>query len=430
MNKGKLLHWGAGLALLLGVAVISLSIKRYQTTLLLTTYVATFLSYSFLVRKQSLNEGSLFAVGLIARLTMFCSLPSLSDDVYRFIWDGSLLHIGIDPYAHLPQDILSDPRLPDAVVNLYPHLNSPLYYTVYPPLNQFLFWLATSLGQQALIATNCLRLLILLADMGTFLILRNLLSDSGKPKNWTYWYFLNPLVILEFSGNLHFEVFVIFFVLLGIRLIQKNKWATGGMAFGGAIAMKLLPLIYLPALFFGSKLRKGVVITLTACSVSALSFLPLINTALIDNMQKSLGLYFHSFEFNASIYFIFRQIGFWINGYNIIDTLGPALSLISACFIFTIGYFGGRRDWALPKTLLFTLMCYLLMTTIIHPWYILPLIPLGLLCGYFFPVAWSLLVFITYAGYRIDGFELSNYWVTLEYFCLAAFLFFELNKKK
>lgn len=430
MNKHKLLHWSAGLALLLGVAVIGVYTLRHQTSILLPTYLLTFGAYYFLVAKYAHAERSLFALGVIARLILFCSLPSLSDDIYRFIWDGSLLHLGIDPYAQLPQDLLSHPHIPDTVKDLFLHLNSPQYYTVYPPLNQLLFWVSTSFGQHPLIATNCLRLFVVSAEIGSFFFLRKLLSHAGKSKKWAHWYFLNPLIILEFTGNLHFEAFVIFFLLLGLLLVQGEKWISGGMAFGGAIAMKLLPMIYLPALIFHLKSRKGFLVALAAGTVSVLTFLPLLNTALLHNIQKSLGLYFHHFEFNASIYFLLRQVGFWIKGYNMIGTLGPVLSLISACLILAISYFGKLRGWELHKTLLFTLLCYILMTTTVHPWYIIPMIPLGLLSGYFFPVAWSLLIFTTYAGYRADGFELSNYWVVLEYSCLAAFLFFELKKKK
>jgi alpha-1,6-mannosyltransferase len=158
------------------------------------------------------------------------------------------------------------------------------------------------------------------------------------------------------------------------------------------------------------------------------SLIPLLSTSLFVNIQKSLGLYFQSFEFNASLYYIFREVGFWVKGYNIIGSLGPWLSISSMTIIITISYFGPK--WMLPKAMLWVLFTYLICATTVHPWYILPLIPLGLLSGFYFPIVWSILIFVTYVGYTLEGYDLPMYWVVIEYFCLVVFMIFEFKRKK
>ncbi len=425
MNKP--IHYGLSLFFLLGLLLLGVCIPRHETLVLIPTYTAVFCAYFFIVKKPILNEQALFSIGIVSRLSLFLALPSLSDDVYRFIWDGTQLHLGIDPYAHLPSELIKS-ELPVSLNTLYNKLNSPNYFTVYPPLNQVLFWISTSTGDHPLFATNILRAFILISDLGSFWLLKKLLTQYDQSPAKAYWYFLNPLVILEFTGNLHFEAFVILFVLMGIFFIRKKKMISAGFAVGGAIGMKLLPLIYLPVILFKLK-KKGLIICVVAMTVAISTFLPLLNSALFSNMQKSLGLYFQSFEFNASIYFLIREIGFWIKGYNIIGTLGPWLAVISLVLILSVSIAGSYYRWTLPKTMLLVLSSYLLLATTVHPWYVLPLIPLGLLSGYYFPVVWSLLIVVTYAGYTPGGFELSGYWVMLEYFILFTFLFFEIRHK-
>jgi uncharacterized membrane protein len=62
-------------------------------------------------------------------------------------------------------------------------------------------------------------------------------------------YALNPLVIIELTGNLHFEAVMIFFTLLSVWLLVTNKWILASLALTLAISAKLLPIIFLPLLF-------------------------------------------------------------------------------------------------------------------------------------------------------------------------------------
>ena len=196
-------------------------VERHQTIPLLFTYLTSFISYLLLLQEKN-QPKVLFVLGTITRLTLFFSLPSLSDDVYRFIWDGTLLTNGIHPFAELPGYYL-DQNVSGLDQALYDQLNSPNYFSIYPPLNQFIFWLSLQLGFSWLVATNMIRLLILAADIGSFLILRKLLVHYQKKEHLVFFYFLNPLVILEFVGNVHFEGIVIFFLLAGIYCYEKNK---------------------------------------------------------------------------------------------------------------------------------------------------------------------------------------------------------------
>lgn len=405
-------------------------IERQASFTLLLAYSSAFLCYIFLLQKQE-NHRLLFNVGILVRILLFINLPILSDDLFRFIWDGTLLNNGIHPFSSLPGTYL-DQNIEGITQELYERLNSPNYFTIYPPLNQLIFWLSVVIGQgDWLVSANTIRLILYGADVGSFILLRQLLTQYDKPKHLAYWYWLNPLVILEFTGNLHFEGLVIFFVLFGIYSWEKNNKWFSSLGFGLAIGTKLLPLIFLPFLFFKGLKQKKWFIAIGSGIIAILTLLPLLNETFIASMGDSLDLYFRSFEFNASLYFLAREVGFWIYGYNNIALIGPLLSIFSLVSILTVSVIGTIKKWSVPKTLMFILTTYLLFATTIHPWYILPLVALGILSGYWYPVAWSFLIFLTYMGYTKEGFELPVYIIVVEYVVTGLVLLVEvkLNKK-
>ena len=282
-------------------------IARHDAGPLLLAYSTIFICYIFLLQRTS-KWKELFTIGILARVMLFLALPNLSDDVYRFIWDGILLHNGIHPFAELPVYYIDHP-VDGLTKSLYENLNSPNYFTVYPPLNQALFWLSVQFGDNWLLNANILRTILLVFDIGSFILLRRLLREYNKDQNLAFWYFLNPLVILEITGNLHFEGLVVFFVLLGVYGYQSQRPWKSAIGFGLAIGTKLLPIIYLPYLFFKGLKTKRWIIAVFAALIGLLTLLPLLSDTFIQGMSSSLDLYFRKFEFNASIYFIAREIG-------------------------------------------------------------------------------------------------------------------------
>jgi hypothetical protein len=411
---------------LLAIFSIGNWIERHHTLPLLLAYSSAFLGYIFLQLKNE-NSNLLLSTGILIRVLLLLSLPSLSDDLYRFIWDGTLLKNGIHPFSQLPGYYL-DQNIPGLDQELFNKLNSQNYFTVYPPLNQFIFWLSVTVADSDwLVSANIIRLFLFAADFGSFYFLKKLLIHYKKPQKLAFWYWLNPLIILEFTGNLHFEGLVIFFLLAGIYFYEKNKNWHSATGLGLAIGTKLLPLIYLPFLFLKGLKEKKWFVSIMAGIIGMATLLPILNETFIRAMSQSLNLYFRSFEFNASIYFMAREVGYWIYGYNNIVLIGPALSILSFLSIIAISVIAYFKKWSIPKSFLFILTVYLLFATTVHPWYILPLIAFGLLSGYWYPIVWSFLIFLTYAGYTKDGFELPMYIVVVEYLVILIVILLELR---
>ena len=104
---------------------------EYQKLVLL--YSALFIGFILLIRHKALNFKFLVGIAILFRLIFLLAIPNLSQDFYRFIWDGQLMARGINPLAELPSYYIEQSVMDPA---LYNQLNSKQYFTIYPPGTQ------------------------------------------------------------------------------------------------------------------------------------------------------------------------------------------------------------------------------------------------------------------------------------------------------
>ncbi len=351
---------------------------------------------------------------LLFRLALLFCLPALSDDFYRFFWDGWLMTENLNPFAYLPSDIATrNPGLlTEEAKRAYGAMNSADYYSVYPPVTQYIFWLA------ALIAPNSLwgsvvimKSVIFFAEAGTLFFMMRLAWYFRLPRKYILLYALNPLVIIELTGNLHFEALMIFFMMLASYLILRRLHLSSAVAYALAIGAKLWPLMFLPflirRLYWGKFLQYSLVMAITLVVL----FVPFYTPAFLPNFFSSLSLYFQHFEFNGSIYYLVRWIMNEFYGYNLIEIVGRALAGITALGIFLMAIFDRRYSiQSFLRLSLLALSLYLFLSTTVHPWYIVPLITFSVFTELRFPVVWAVLIPFTYITYQTVPYE-ENLWV-------------------
>ena len=176
-----------------------------------------------------------------------------------------------------------------------------------------------------------LRVLIMLADVGILYFGKKILEKLNLPIKNIFWFFLNPFIIIELTGNLHFEGVMLFFFIWALYLLFKGKWFWAAVLIGISISVKLIPLLFLPLFlkyFLSEKASvlfnwKRLLKFYFAIGVTILvSFLPFLSSDFIQNYTSTIALWFQNFEFNASVYYIIRWIGFQVVGWNIIETVG------------------------------------------------------------------------------------------------------------
>jgi len=392
--------------------------------------IPAFISYFLIIWKpQIMPIRWLVVMAVGVRLLIIPSLPLLSDDIYRFIWDGRLWHLGYNPFSHLPTHWLEQGVMSQ---DLFALLNSPEYYTIYPPVPQVIFYLSTIVSSNELWTEALLMKSIHCAfELGTLRVLWLLLKSYKLPLERWALYALNPLIILEVLGNVHHEGIMIFFIFLSLLLLHKQNYYAGGISMALAIATKLLPLLLCPFLFFYLKGKVRWKFTLATLGTSLILFGPLLMSVNVaGNLIESADLYVRSFEFNASIYYLLRRIGQWIYGYNIIGTLGPILKGLTVLIIFYIALRTkkNRLTLGLPSFLLCTYLVFVAFSSTVHPWYILLLVGLSPLTSFRFPIVWSFLILGTYINYSFNPYEEQIWVVIIEYSIVALLAYKELQR--
>lgn len=396
--------------------------SRQDFVYLLAVFIVAFAAYYFLAFKSLDKLTNPWFWAIAVRLPFLFAVPYLSDDFYRFIWDGMSQWQGINPYLYTPIEGIKEFDHLDTL-EIFDRLNSQSYYSVYPAFNQYFFAIAAKFGGDSLVGqVIALRLVIVTGDILVLFLLKKVGRLFNK-QNLFLLYAFNPLVILEFTGNLHFEVWVIAFVLAAFYVSQvySHKIGLSAVLFGLAISTKLLPALFLPLIWRYLGFKKGFIFCATAMLTFGLSFTPYLDVAIVQNMAKSIDLFFRSFEFNASLYYLLRGLGLQVVGYNWIGTIGPVLKALTLVLVLFITLKGK----SFSKSALLIYLVYLLLATTVHPWYILPVFVLSFFSEVKSILVWTALVFLSYHAYGFGEFHESLWVVGLEYLVLFGFLWKE-----
>ncbi|MBL4703592.1 MAG: DUF2029 domain-containing protein [Flavobacteriales bacterium] len=414
------------------ISAIGYLVERHDSWTLLGLFAVAFAAYFILVTKKDCTLKEMLVAGIMLRLMLMGVSPELSDDYYRFAFDGEMLVQGENPYTVFP-DSLENPTSYEAM--LVAEMNSPKYYTVYPPINQIFFSLPSLIaGDNLLVYSYVLRILIILFEILMALLLLKMLQFLKKDLKLFGWYFLNPLVIVELTGNLHFEGVTMFFFLLAIYMLMIGKVWRSAIVFAVAVGTKLIPLMLLPFFIKRLKMKSFLYLGIVALVLLVL-FIPFIDAQLISNMGSSVQLYFHSFMFNGSLFYVFNEVLGVFTGYEynleVLGSIFPCLVLIT---IVIMSLMERKLSWeSLIKKGMFALLIYYSVASVVHPWYAINLMALALFTNYRFPYVWSVLVLLSYTAYNGDGSVVEQPWLlAIEYLVLFGMMGFELvyYKKK
>ncbi len=407
-----------------------------------------FVSYK-LIQLNPNNWKLLATAGLLFRIVFILAIPNLSQDFYRFIWDGRMLLEGLNPYLSLPKVWIAQGNVPIAqaqeLYNGMGELNGS-HYTNYPPVSQFCYFIAALFASKSIWGSAIVfRVLIILADVGTFFFGRKLLQSLHLPEKRIFWFILNPFIIIELTGNLHFEAVMIFFIIWSLYLLHKGYWYWAALILALSVSVKLIPLLFLPLFFqkFVLGEQKGfnklslirgfpkligfysIVITIVF-----LTFAPFLSGEFLANFSKTISLWFQNFEFNASIYFIIRWIGYQTVGWNIIETAGKILPLVAIIILLAITFIRTNRNTPqLITAMLLGICSYYFLSTTVHPWYIAVPLSLCVFTNYRFPIVWSFAIIFSYTAYIHPDFKENLWMVGLEYLLVFSILIWEIYQR-
>jgi len=411
------------------------NLSRNDYTKLIFLYTALFVLFYKLITTNHNNFSFLVIVSFLFRLLFLFAIPNLSQDFYRFIWDGRMILEGLNPYLFTPESFINSGEFPivqtkELFIGMG-ELNGS-HYTNYPPINQFCFVIAGIIAGKSIIGSVIvMRILIIFADVGILFFGKKLLQQLNIPTHHIFWYLLNPFIIIELTGNLHFESVMLFFLIWSLYLLQLNKWKKAAMVFALSVSVKLIPLIFLPLFLQKLGWKKSVYFYSIVGFLTLMFFAPFYSSNFIHNYAQTVALWFQNFEFNASIYYIIRELSYKIRGWNEIAIIGKIIPFVVVIFVFIVAFYRKNKTTTqLITAMLMVLSFYYFTATTIHPWYLATLVLLSIYTKFIFPLVWSLIIIISYLAYANTKNTENLYIIALEYIVIYGVLFWELFFKK
>lgn len=421
-------------------------VERNQFEILIITYSLAFFSFYYLYKNNS-NAKALFVLAIVVKLLFLFAFPVLSNDFYRFIWDGQMSLNGINPFLHIPNQFQQIHLIPNGqeLIEGMGNLNAS-HYSIYPSTKQIIFYISSFLAQDNLLLNLLfLKAFILLADLGVFYFGIKILIHLKINIRAIFLIFLNPFVIMETIGNVHFEGVMICFLLMSIYYLFIQRYILSAFLLAIGVMAKLIPLLYLPLILvfiwkqkqeklfqWEGETIKNVLLFSTTLLLSLIALAALYyHPELIAHFSKSLNLYFTNFEINASIYYIFRELGFYLVGYNTIGIIGKILPLfvLGGVIILSLFYQKGTKQ-SLMNNFVYASFLYLLFATTVHPWYILMPLVISIFTSYRFFVLWSFTILLSYFPYSQIPFQENYLLIFIEYFTIISWFIYELMKRR
>jgi len=320
----------------------------------------------FCVERFRLGPGALIIIlasAVLFRLVLLPAVPSLSDDVYRYQWDGRVQRAHLNPYVVFPNSPgLAGLRNPD-----HPEASGADTPTIYPPLSEFAYRLIETVTGYKRVSA-----ILDLASAGLLLLL---LAAMKQPLHRVLTYAWNPTVLISFAMCGHFDSLAIVALLAALLFLVTNRPALSMGALALSFLSKFFPAMLLPTFLKRTRLAHAGLFAF----IVFMFYVPFAGAGLhlLDGLRDYAG----DWEDNASLFHLLRTLA----GSRIGAELLAGLILLGI-----IVYLAKKGAAPLRSSLLLTAAVLLLSPTA-YPWYFTWSIPF--LC--FYPSAAWLLVSVT-----------------------------------
>lgn len=347
---------------------------------------------------------SLWIFAILFRLLVSLTEPTLSDDVFRYIWDGHLLSQWINPYA-LP---VNSPLLDSYSTPLRELVNHNWMASPYLPSSQLLFTIVHQIAPESVKAFQITSIFL---DLMTAWLVMHMLARVRISKRQVMIYLWNPLVIIEFSHGAHVvDALMIFLAMMTFWLLLKaeadisgQKWfpTASAISLAAATLTKGLPLMLVSVVWRRwdwKKLLLYISIILTATIIFAIDAgLGLTGVQENKGVFGAILIYLRWWNFNSGIYH-WLEVG--LSGYQTsgavpVEIVGQGPILVAR--LITSGLTGlaillttwlswrvdnprsrdhKNRTLNLIRLATLPIGAYILFTSTVNPWYVTLIIPL------------------------------------------------------
>lgn len=344
-----------------GVGASGVSGIRFFMTIAFVQSAIYLVAALIVTRARSSNSTLLIAIGfaVLFRVSIVFAPPYLSDDIYRYIWDGRVQAAGINPYRYIPAAPELAQLRDDAI---YPKINRrEIAHTIYPPVAQFVFFLTTRISE----SVAWMKVTMVIFEMIAIWAIASLLNLLGRPRQLLLLYAWHPLAVWEFAGSGHVDAIAIGFIALAFLAWQKRSDLGAGFLLACATLVKLFPLVLLPAmlkrgrwkivLFFAATIAVGYLAYLNVGPRAVLGSVPVYTKEMgvitgqqfyaLSLAHKLFGWELPPIAYMIATVFVMSAIALWVLLRKNDDYLKHAMLLATAATVLFAPHFSWYFCW-------------------------------------------------------------------------------------
>ncbi len=357
---------------------------------------------------RSLPPLRLAAVALLLGAPFVFAPPLLSDDLYRYLWEGRIWLEGFNPYRLAPDDLALGPLRDEVWLSI----NNPTIGSIYPPLSQLLFVVAAWLAGKVW----TVKLLALLAHAITAASVARIAKSPRAPLALA----LNPLLLSESALNGHLDILCGLALLVTAWALAQQRYLRASIAVCAAVGLKVVGLALLPLFARRPKVLLG------ATFASVVLLLPLLVWRAPVDPVSGAGQFASRWRGNESLF----ALADWVSRHGLGDTSADlaARAMMVLAFLALCAVVVKRRSPSLPAARVL-IWSVLLLSPQVHPWYLAWLLPLELVAGGSAGLVWSAAVLCAYAPVDLwvsHGVWRMSPWLQIfEYSIVALALIFD-----
>jgi alpha-1,6-mannosyltransferase len=325
--------------------------------------------------------------------------PGTDDDIHRYVWDGRVQRLGYNPYLVVP----NDPALAALHTAETRTLNHPELPSPYPPGAELFFRAITAIHESVF----ALKAAFVICDFAIVFLLLDVLRRGGQGQHWVLAYAWHPLLATEVAGSGHVDIVGALLLLASFAALGRRWRAVAAVAFGLAVAVKLLPIVLLPLYWKRIRVRDAAV----AAIVFGLLYVPYLNHGRIPT--GSLGTYVQSFRFNDPVFAMLESVA------------TPQFAVGLAVGVgFFIAIVLRIKSAASADAFAWPMAAALLCAPVVYPWYLLWFLPFVRSAWTLPIIVWTVSILPTYYVWQMRA--LGRWWIVpdwvmlLEYGSVAA----------
>lgn len=334
---------------------------------------------------ERLSPWMLWGVAIVLRLLFLPLEPILSDDIYRYLWDGHVQTHGINPYLYAP----SDPALESIQTPWHSLINNPDISTIYPPVAQLLF-----LGV-ALVGTSVLKMKLVMVglELAAGALLVRYAERTGRSANRVgVLYLWSPLLVVEVAWSGHLEGLGL--AAIALLLTLQRHPIRSGLALTAAALTKFAPLAAIPPL----TRRLGVRLPLVVGLCASILYLPYLSAG--SQLWAGLLTFAEHWRANEGLFLV-------VESFFGEDPMPPRRAA-GAIVVAVVGWVTLRR-YSVERSLFWIFGAGLLLSPTVHPWYVLWVLPFAALRRSYGFLLLTGLIFLGYWG--LGSYQRTNFWV-------------------